>query len=505
MNKTRLYCAVPDCKSKASVNVDLSYHRFPPIDKYNVNVTNYFGDVEKVDLYSQWKKVTNIPNPGPNDRICSQHFTAADYCRNGVRNQRRKLKHHAIPSLHLPIINEEKHETNEKRLDKVKIRAINAETEHRYENNVPEPMENDIEISKSVQSTTEAGENFEMAQMVIEGNAANILPKVSMSEDVGVQTTIENDSQDVGVQVQSGELAYKFTDFIKNDAQLRTMTGIENFEILTCIENLTLVLYKSKNDLTVRMSLRDKIIMTFIKLKQNISYSCLSIMFNCYTSKNCATIFQDTIVLLCHCMKSAISWPSRQEISRNIPLCFSNFTDVRVVLDCIKIFNQSPSKLCCELVTYSHNKSSNTVKCMIGVTPAGNISYISKPYGGCVSDKVIFEQSDILNLLEPSDGIMVVDGFLIDEIGALNKWKYRRPLFSKGKEQFEKSEAILTGEIEKAREHIERSNRRIKKFKILSNPLPYNLVPFTEEIFTIICATINLSAPLISNEKFLNM
>ncbi|KAK0074548.1 hypothetical protein PV325_008159 [Microctonus aethiopoides] len=115
MNKTRLYCAVPDCKSKASVNVDLSYHRFPLSDKYNENVTNYFGDVEKVGLYSQWKKVTNIPNPGPNDRICSQHFTAADYCGNGVRNQRRRLKYNAIPSLHLPIINKERNERNEKR------------------------------------------------------------------------------------------------------------------------------------------------------------------------------------------------------------------------------------------------------------------------------------------------------------------------------------------------------------------------------------------------------
>ncbi|KAK0072682.1 hypothetical protein PV325_010989 [Microctonus aethiopoides] len=105
---------------------------------------------------------------------------------------------------------------------------------------------------------------------------------------------------------------------------------------------------------------------------------------------------------------------------------------------------------------------------------------------------------------EPNDCIMVVGGFLIDEIGALNKWKYRRLLFLKGKEEFEKSDAILTAEIEKAQKHIERSNRRIKNFKILSDPLPCNLVPFIEEIFTLICATVNLSAPLISNEKFLN-
>ncbi|KAK0170537.1 hypothetical protein PV328_008375 [Microctonus aethiopoides] len=180
--------------SKASENADLSYYRFPPSNKYKVNVTNYFGDVEKVDLYSQWKRVTNIPNHGPNDLICSRHFTAADYCGNGVRNQRRKLKCDAISLLHLPIINKERNERNEKRHARVEMRALNAEAKQIYENNVSEPMQKDIEISESVQSTIEAGEDFEMVQMVIEGNAANILPKVSMSEDVGVQATIENDA-----------------------------------------------------------------------------------------------------------------------------------------------------------------------------------------------------------------------------------------------------------------------------------------------------------------------
>ncbi|KAK0071482.1 hypothetical protein PV325_012830 [Microctonus aethiopoides] len=200
MKKTISYCTIPNCKSKASVNADLSYHRFPPSDKHKVNVTNYFGDVEKVDLYSQWKRVTNIPNRSPNDLVCSRHFTAADYWGNGVRNQRRKLKCDAIPSLHLPIINKERNEKNEKRHARVKMRALNVETKQRYENNVPEPMEKDIEISESVQSTIEAREDFEMVQMVIERNAANILLKVSMSEDVGVQATIENDSRDVRVQ-----------------------------------------------------------------------------------------------------------------------------------------------------------------------------------------------------------------------------------------------------------------------------------------------------------------
>ncbi|KAK0162464.1 hypothetical protein PV327_006239 [Microctonus hyperodae] len=103
--KTKIYCAIPKCRRKERVNADYSYHHFPQRGKYKVSVTNSFGDVEKVDLHSQWEKVTNILNHGPNDQICSRHFKPSDYCKNGVRNRRRRLKHDAIPSLHLPTTN----------------------------------------------------------------------------------------------------------------------------------------------------------------------------------------------------------------------------------------------------------------------------------------------------------------------------------------------------------------------------------------------------------------
>ena len=57
------------------------------------------------------------------------------------------------------------------------------------------------------------------------------------------------------------------------------------------------------------------------------------------------------------------------------------------------------------------------------VTLAGNICYVSKLYGGRVSDTAIFQQSDLLKFLEPCDAIMVDRGFLIDEVCQRNCWK----------------------------------------------------------------------------------
>ena len=70
--------------------------------------------------------------------------------------------------------------------------------------------------------------------------------------------------------------------------------------------------------------------------------------------------------------------------------------------------------------TYSHYKSSNAVKVMTGVSPAGNITYVSKVYGGRATNSQIFKESDLITLLQPGDDIMVDRGFLIDEVCEVN-------------------------------------------------------------------------------------
>ncbi|EFN63684.1 hypothetical protein EAG_13058, partial [Camponotus floridanus] len=174
------------------------------------------------------------------------------------------------------------------------------------------------------------------------------------------------------------------------------------------------------------------------------------------------------------------------------------------------IFIQKPANLCCQIITYSHYKGSQTCKIMTGVSPAGNITYIIKPYGGRVTDSTIFQQSDLIKLLEPNDAVMVDRGFLIDEVCEINRLKCIRPPFLKDKKQLSKAESILTSKIATASPystkrpkdvlktvHIERSNQRIKTFKILGSVMPVKLVPILEDIFTVVCATINMSSPIL--------
>lgn len=140
---------------------------------------------------------------------------------------------------------------------------------------------------------------------------------------------------------------------------------------------------------------------------------------------------------------------------------------------------------------------------MVGVTPAGLISYVSPSYGGRASDKSIFEQSRVIEQLEPYvDHIMADKGFLIDEICASYGIKLIRPPFLKKKKQFNQKEAVENRSIASARVHIERVNARIKSFRILKNTYPLHLILIADNIFLIICAIVNLSSPILKECKF---
>ena len=70
--------------------------------------------------------------------------------------------------------------------------------------------------------------------------------------------------------------------------------------------------------------------------------------------------------------------------------------------------------------TYSNYKSHTTVKYLVGISPHGQIMFLSNAFGGRASDKLIVEKSGFMNYLLPGDEIMVDRGFTID---------YGRPWF----------------------------------------------------------------------------
>ena len=92
--------------------------------------------------------------------------------------------------------------------------------------------------------------------------------------------------------------------------------------------------------------------------------------------------------------------------------CFKPYYKTRVILDCTEITITKASCTKCKIMSYSHYYCNHTIKVMIGISPSGLIMFISPVFGGHASDKQIFEQSGIIEYLQPhEDAMMVVKAF----------------------------------------------------------------------------------------------
>lgn len=311
---------------------------------------------------------------------------------------------------------------------------------------------------------------------------------------------VGNGKKSVPVQVTSGDLLSPFISVVKTDAVINTLSGIPTLKMFAMMAECVRLQVKDRR--VKKLSIEERVLLTLMKLKLDLSFSVLAIIFQIVTAQTCKVIFIETLECLSASLRPFIPFPSKAEVQMNMPKCFKNFPNCRVVLDCTEISIQQPKCLKCRIKLYSQYKSTTTVKFLTGVTPGGLLSFISKAYGGRASDKAIFEQSNLLSMLERGDEIMVDRGFLIEDICQQYGVKLIRPAFLKQKKQFTQQEADLSKSIAAARVHIERSNQRIKMFNLFNSKIKWNLVNYIEDAFLVVCAITNLCSPILAEDKF---
>lgn len=321
---------------------------------------------------------------------------------------------------------------------------------------------------------------------------------------VGFDTVLKLKNIATQTEERKIPIAITILSNIKNEDHLSSLTGISTFDGFYGLCD-AVVHYKeyrlNKTDL-ILPDVNSRVLLTLMKLKLGITYTALSAIFGIDRS-TCSRQFKNTLVVLRAILKPAIKWLPRSCIRNNIPACFASYWKTRVILDCTEIPVFTSKCLKCRNQTYSNYKKRHTLKFMVGISPSGFISFVSSIYGGKSSDKFIFNDSKLLELLEPEDEVMVDRGFFIDEECAAKQVKILRPAFMNPLEsQLSSEDSEHSRFIASARVHIERCIERIKNFNILHEEVDYHSLLLIRDVVEVICGVVNFSAPILADDKF---
>lgn len=78
--KSKIYCCVFGCQSKACRDEKIKFFHFPHPNKDFIDRINKFGDKEKIDRREAWIRVLKIGKSVTTSmRVCSLHFIKEDF------------------------------------------------------------------------------------------------------------------------------------------------------------------------------------------------------------------------------------------------------------------------------------------------------------------------------------------------------------------------------------------------------------------------------------------
>ena len=261
-------------------------------------------------------------------------------------------------------------------------------------------------------------------------------------------------------------------DWFNSDEKVNFYTGLPNsYVLMTVFEFVSSgVQHNSLSALTQFQEFA----MTLMRLRLNLAIADLAYRFAISTSTTSADILK-WINITYNRLEVMLKWPSRDDLLATTPMSFRQHfkTKVVVIVDCIEVFCHEPKNHMAKAETFSSYKHHNTVKFLIGVTPQGVISFVSKAWGGRIPDKHLTDNCGIMKYLLPGDVILADRGFDIGDSAALFGATVEIPAFTKGKKQLSAFDVERSRKLASVRVHVERViGLSRKKYTILQSILP---------------------------------
>ncbi|XP_040360987.2 uncharacterized protein LOC121836090 [Ixodes scapularis] len=352
-----------------------------------------------------------------------------------------------------------------------------------------EEIEHEDNLGQSVMSGTHDGCRLKIAQM-----QQRIL-------------SLEADNMRLQVELQHHETRRLSVDFIRHDPkQCIYYTGLPEFAVFEAAYDFfapraSQMQYWSSSRKSSGMKGRpreleliEEFFMVLTRLRTGMAGREMARNFGVHEA-TVSRLFTTWINFLQRELSTLTRLPSLHEIQMYLPHAFRYFVNTRIVLDGTEVRIQRPSSLAAQRHTFSPYKHFNTYKAVIGCTADGYVSYVSKLWGGSVSDRLIVEESGLLGLLESGDAIMVDKGFKLNNIPA--GVQVHIPAFRKPQEpQMPEEDVAHSRRVASARVIVERVIGRVKQFHILDRPFPITMIGIANQVFQVCCFLSNFREPL---------
>uniref|UniRef100_A0A8C1VWW4 DDE Tnp4 domain-containing protein n=1 Tax=Cyprinus carpio TaxID=7962 RepID=A0A8C1VWW4_CYPCA len=285
--------------------------------------------------------------------------------------------------------------------------------------------------------------------------------------------------------------------FKDNTEKVRYYTGLPCFAVLFSM--FTTV--KPFLPVAQKLSQFQMVLLTLIRLRLDLPIQHLSHIFNVSRSTLSAT-FADTIDVLYARLAPLLYWPERHCLQATMPHQFLQAFGKRVaiIVDCLEIRTEMPSNLMKRAQSFPHHTGTHTIKYLIGITPQGLISFISKGWGGRASDMHITENCGLLNKLLPGDVVLADRGFNIKDSVGMMCAEVIIPAFTKRRCQLDVKDVEDTRAIAHLRIHVERVVGNLRnKYTLLHNTIPASLLlPCKDEEFTLLDKIVNVCCILVN-------
>lgn len=144
--------------------------------------------------------------------------------------------------------------------------------------------------------------------------------------------------RDFEVQVNTPKIS-TLSDLLTTDSAVSSFTGICSLKLLETIVEAVQCHYIDER--SHRLSIKERVVLLFTKLKCDLSYRTLSVLFG-ISEELCKNYFCGLLPVLSKILSHTIRLPSSEEIKQNMPVCFQQFQNVRIVIDCTEICEMGP-------------------------------------------------------------------------------------------------------------------------------------------------------------------